>query len=137
MPNSYNVEGANNYSSANIRKIELQNAHEQVQLKEEHEHEARMAELRYSNERTIKDGEHQHEETMYNQSLGKFGRLFGSKENSSRNITGTICLSFIAGATLVSLIVYFFKEDLTFVKYMWSVTSPIITLSLGYLFGKK
>ena len=74
---------------------------------------------------------------MGDQALGWFGRLFGSKENSSRNITGAVCLSFTAGATLVSLIVYFGKDDIEFVKGMWEIICPIITLSLGYLFGKR
>lgn len=148
MTNSYNeTSGASSYTPS-LKRLELQNTHEQIQLKEQHEHEARMAELKYSQEKTLKDKDcaHEqalkdkqltHEESMENKALGWFGQYFGSKEHSSRNITAIICLSFIAGATLVSLLVYFCKEDLTFVKYMWGVTSPIITLSLGYLFGHK
>lgn len=137
MEDSYNTSSGNTYSSATIRKIELQNTHEQVQLKEEHDHEEKMVKLKYENEQTLKDKECQHEANINNQSLGWFGRLFGSQENSSRNITGIICLSFVAGATLISLMVYFCKDDTAFVKRMWEVICPIITLSLGYLFGKK
>ena len=128
MANLYkNVNsGTSSYSSAPLKKLELQNAHEQVQLKEQHEHEERMADMQY-----------RHEANLNNQALGCFGRIFGSQENSSRNITGIICLSFVAGATLTSLIVYFCKEDTAFVKKMWEVICPIITLSLGYLFGNK
>lgn len=127
MANSYKDgnSGTSSYSQS-LKKLELQNAHEQVQLKEQHEHEERMADMQY-----------RHEANLNNQALGCFGRIFGSQENSSRNITGIICLSFVAGATLTSLIVYFCKEDTAFVKKMWEVICPIITLSLGYLFGKK
>lgn len=127
MANSYNDSnsGTSSYSSS-LKKLEIRNAHEQAQLKEQHEHEERMAEMQY-----------RHEANLNNQVLGWFGRMFGSQENSSRNITGIICLSFVAGATLTSLIVYFCKEDIVFVKKMWEVICPIITLSLGYLFGKK
>ncbi|WP_302801923.1 hypothetical protein [Alistipes putredinis] len=97
--------GTSSYSSSPLKKLELQNAHEQVQLKEQHEHEERMADMQY-----------RHEANLNNQALGCFGRIFGSQENSSRNITGIICLSFVAGATLTSLIVYFCKEDTAFVK---------------------
>ncbi len=135
MTNSYNTERGNNYTSDSIRKLELKNAHEQFQLKEKYAHEERMEQIR--NESTNKEFQRNHEKDMANQALGWFGRIFGAKENSSRNITGLICLSFVIGATLVSLLVYFCKEDLIFVKYMWGVTSPIITLSLGYLFGHK
>lgn len=138
MENSYNIPSSGNtYSPASIRKIELQNAHEQFQLKEAHEHEEKMAKLKFENEQTLKDKAFQHEVNTNKQSLGWFGRLFGSQENSSRNITGIICLSFVAGATLISFIVYFFKDDIVFIKEMWEVICPIITLSLGYLFGKK
>lgn len=137
MPNSYNLNSGNNYPASNIRKIELQNAHEQVQLKEHNEHEEKMAELKYQNEQTLKEKDCKHEQETINQNLGWFGRFFGSKENASRNITGVICLSFILGATFIALLVYFTKDDLVFVKHMWGVVSPIITLSLGYLFGKK
>lgn len=135
MTNLYNTERGNNYTSDSIRKLELKNAHEQFQLKEKYAHEERMEQIR--NESTNKEAQRNHEKDMANQALGSFGRIFGAKENSSRNITGLICLSFVTGATLVSLLVYFCKEDLIFVKYMWGVTSPIITLSLGYLFGHK
>lgn len=127
MANEYKEgnSGTSSYS-APLKKLELQNVHEQVQLKEQHEHEERMAEMQY-----------QHEAKLNNQALGWFGRMFGSQENSSRNITGIICLSFVAGATLTSLVVYFCKDNTVFVKEMWEVICPIITLSLGYLFGKK
>lgn len=127
MTNSYKEDnsGTSSYSIP-LKKLELQNTHEQVQLKEQHLHEEKMADKKY-----------QYETNIQKQSLGWFGRLFGSQENSSRNITGIICLSFVAGATLVSLIVYFCSSDIKFIKGMWEVICPIITLSLGYLFGKK
>lgn len=107
MGDSYNTSTGNTYSTATIRKIELQNTHEQVQLKEEHDHEEKMAKLRYENEQTIKDKECQHEVNINNQSLGWFGRLFGSQENSSRNITAAICILLTAGVSIISCIVYF------------------------------
>lgn len=127
MDNAYKDgnSGTSSYS-APLKKLELQNTHEQVQLREQHIHEEKMADKKY-----------QHEANLNNQALGWFGRIFGSQENSSRNITGIICLSFVSGATLISLIVYFCKEDTGFVKKMWEVICPIVTLSLGYLFGKK
>ena len=136
METQYNVGLGSNYSSdSTIKQLKIQTSHEQIKQKEEFAHEERMEQIR--NDSKDKVERRKHEKEMGGQALGWFGRLFGSKENSSRNITGAICLSFTAGATLVSLIVYFCKEDLIFVKYMWGVTSPIITLSLGYLFGHK
>ena len=93
MTNSYNTERGNNYTSDSIRKLELKNAHEQFQLKEKYAHEERMEQIR--NESTNKEAQRNHEKDMANQALGWFGRIFGAKENSSRNITGLICLSFV------------------------------------------
>lgn len=136
METQYNVGLGSNYSSdSTIKQLEIQTNHEQVKQKEEYAHEERMEQIK--NESKDKDERRKHEKEMGDQALGWFGRLFGSKENSSRNITGAVCLSFTAGATLVSLIVYFGKDDIEFVKGMWGIICPIITLSLGYLFGKR
>ena len=136
METQYNVGLGSNYSSdSTIKQLEIQTNHEQVKQKEEYAHEERMEQIK--NESKDKDERRKHEKEMGDQALGWFGRLFGSKENSSRNITGAVCLSFTAGATLVSLIVYFGKDDIEFVKGMWEIIYPIITLSLGYLFGKR
>lgn len=136
METQYNVGLGSNYSSdSTIKQLEIQTSHEQAKQKEEFAHEERMEQIK--NDSKDKDERRKHEKEMGDQALGWFGRLFGSKENSSRNITGAICLSFTAGATLVSLIVYFGKDDIEFVKGMWEIICPIITLSLGYLFGKR
>lgn len=81
--------------------------------------------------------QHQHEIDLVNTQLGFIGKLFGSKENSSKNITAIICLTMLVGVSAISLCVYFFSEDVAFVKSMWQSISPIITLALGYLFGKN
>ena len=136
MGTKYNVRLDSNYSSdSTIKQLEIQTNHEQVKQKEEYAHEERMEQIK--NESKDKDDRRKLVKEMGDQALGWFGRLFGSKENSSRNITGAICLSFTIGATLVSLIVYFCKDDTEFVKGMWEIICPIITLSLGYLFGKR
>ena len=136
MGTQYTAGLGSNYSAdSTIKQLEIQTNHEQVQLKEKYAHDEKMEQIK--NKSKDKDDQRKHEKEMGDQALGWFGRLFGSKENSSRNITGAICLSFTAGATLVSLIVYFSKDDTEFVKGMWEIIYPIITLSLGYLFGKR
>ena len=134
MGTQYTAGLGSNYSAdSTIKQLEIQTNHEQVQLKEKYAHDEKMEQIKNKSE----DDQRKHEKEMGDQALGWFGRLFGSKENSSRNITGAVCLSFTAGATLVSLIVYFGKDDIEFVKGMWEIICPIITLSLGYLFGKR
>ena len=41
------------------------------------------------------------------------------------------------GASAISLIIYFDKGDTDFIKAIWASITPIVSLSLGYLFGKK
>ena len=53
------------------------------------------------------------------------------------NITATINLVLLLGATVISLFVYCHDQDKEFVKAIWTGAMPIVTLSLGYLFGKK
>ena len=74
--------GTSSYSSSPLKKLELQNAHEQVQLKEQHEHEERMADMQY-----------RHEANLNNQALGCFGRIFGSQENNRHNMFIVCCRS--------------------------------------------
>lgn len=87
-------------------------------------------------EKVIQQG-NVHELDKLNKQLGWIGRFFGSDENASKNITATICILLLLGASIISIIVYFFNQDLPFVKAMWQNILPVITLSLGYLFGKK
>lgn len=98
--------------------------------------------------RNIKKDEQKHEETMeginserdtlqQQLNLGLLGKLFGGEQNSSKNIAALINICLIIGATAISLLIYFTEHDKSFVKAIWTGILPIVTLSLGYLFGKK
>lgn len=93
--------------------------------------------LQHKHEESIMQNSNTHEEELLSKNLGIIGRLFGSGDNSSKNITATICGSLLIGATIISCFVYFKEKDTTFIKSIWNNILPIITLSLGYLFGKK
>ena len=56
--------------------------------------------------------------------IGLLGKLFGNASNAPTNIAGTTIFALLI-ATL-------FVTDLK-----WEQSSPVITLALGYLFGKK
>jgi hypothetical protein len=62
---------------------------------------------------------------------GWLGRVFGSPRNAPPNIAGVVvvCLVLIAGG-----ISFFQKEN---ALECWRVVAPIITMVLGYMFGKK
>jgi len=119
--NSYETTGANSYVAGT-----KQMQHEQITQREEHEFQLKC-----------KDKDQQHEKDLLNTNLGTIGRLFGSAEHASKNITASICLLLILGISVISCWVYCTKQDMAFIKSMWTNISPIITLSLGYLFGKK
>ncbi|WP_394901959.1 hypothetical protein [Bacteroides xylanisolvens] len=120
-------QGTNtNKYSTQFRQFKLEKEHEQTQQKEQHEHERHLERLAKDHETIIKDKE-----------LGIIGQIFGGVENSSKNITAFICIALLLGATIVSLVIYFGKDDITLVKSIWGAIIPVITLSLGYLFGKE
>ena len=81
---------------------------------------------------------HNHESDMKDKDLGLLGRLFGGGLHASKNITALICLILLVVAVVFSFVVYFGdcnKDKL--IEYFWDTITPIITLSLGYLFGRK
>lgn len=118
--NSYE-KGGNSYFTGT-----KQMQHEQITQKENHEFLL-----------LCKEKDQNHEKDLLSRNLGTIGSIFGSAEHASKNITATICIALIVGVSIISCWVYYTKEDVSFVKSMWTNISPIITLSLGYLFGKK
>ena len=122
----YTQGGSPAQYNTQFKQLKLEKEHEQTQLKEQHEHECRLEQLRSEHETKIKDKE-----------LGIIGRMFGGVGNSSKNITALICIILLFGATVVSLVIYWGKDDITFIKSIWGAIIPVITLSLGYLFGKE
>lgn len=81
--------------------------------------------------------QHNHECTMKNKELGWIGRIFGSAENSSKNISALICFILLSAIIVISVIVYYIDKDKDFIGNLWQQILPVITLSLGYIFGKR
>lgn len=124
-------EGNNNIQVQNYvtagQDVEFRKmSHRKDMAKERHSHEMQMQQLRDNKDLNI-----------FKNELGWIGRFFGGEKNSSKNITAALNILLIAGATIISLIVYFDKGDTGFIKALWSGITPIVSLSLGYLFGKK
>ena len=119
--NTYSPE-----ASVNVELNRDQHKHERSQQKEQHSYDLAKQE---------RDNNHTQEQQKIR--LGIIGKLFGSGDNASKNITATICILLIIGGTAVSLYAYASKDDKELVGSIWNVIVPIITLSLGYLFGKK
>lgn len=97
-----------------------------ISLKESNKHEEEMQKL--ENDKLL---------NLQSIEIGWIGKVFGGDKNASRNITAVINILLLIGAVGVSLIIYYKEQDTRFVGEIWSVIVPVITLSLGYLFGKK
>ena len=63
---------------------------------------------------------------------GLLGKWFGGPKNSPPNIAGFVAILLIT-AGIVTL---FLDTDITSEKF-WEIIVPILSMILGYLFGKK
>ena len=126
MGTEYNIGSGTSYAPDMIKQTKLQNAHERDLQKEQHQFDLDCKKL-----------DQQHEQETIEKNLGWIGKTFGSAENASKNITATICVLMLIGVAVVSVVVYCNERDISKVEGLWDMVLPIITLSLGYLFGKK
>lgn len=81
----------------------------------------------------------QYEKEQSQSELGNLGKFFGSGNSISKNIAGlTICSLLLVGIiyTFILLFKGATETDLS-IKDFWGVILPLITLTIGYLFGKK
>ena len=101
----------------------------------QHQYKLQKEEHDYNKE--LKDKEYKYEQDMLREKLGRIGRTFGSPEHSAQNITATVCILLILAVGIVSILEWIGGRNFDFIKSMWKTIIPIITLSLGYLFGKK
>lgn len=74
---------------------------------------------------------------MKDKELGRIGLFFGTAENSSKNISALICFLLLSAIIVMSGIVYYLDKDKDFIGNLWQMILPVITLSLGYIFGKR
>ena len=95
-------------------------------LKEEH-----------SYQKEIKAMEIKHSEVVLEKELGKIGKLFGGNHHAARNITITIVFILLLVVGFLSSIAYFYNYDKEFALSIIKDVIPVVTLALGYMFGKK
>ena len=132
MTNSYNTESGTAYShDPSLKKLEQKTAHERAKLS----HDEEMAKI--ANELKLKEAEINAETERQSKHLGWLGHIFGSPEGASKYITATICLITLIAIIWLSIKAYNCEDGIARIKDIWSIGSPIVTLSLGYLFGKN
>ncbi|MBE3793635.1 hypothetical protein HJ184_21370 [Vibrio parahaemolyticus] len=73
------------------------------------------------------------EEKKLDLEAGSLGKFFGGKTSAPSNIAGLTILA------LVAVSIYGTVKEIQGLapSELWKITTPIITLILGYLFGKK
>lgn len=118
---SYNQE-----ANSTILISKENHAHEQLLDKQDKDFQLKMQERQFEHENSIKDKD-----------LGLLGKFWGAGDNSSRNIAAIVCFLLIFGATVVSIATYCSTQDSSLIAKIWGYVTPIITLALGYIFGKK
>lgn len=74
--------------------------------------------------------------------LGWVGLCFGGNKNISFNIVGVLVCIMSLCCFIFSILIYIFDKSLSesgiqLIEKIWGGTIPVITLSLGYIFGKK
>lgn len=105
--------------------------------KQEQNHEQTLLSEKNKHELEVLEKKQKHEIKCKNKDLGWLGFLFGGKELTALNISGfLIILLILIGCYLTSKV---FKStvDIDNVLKIWSIITPIITLTLGYIFGSK
>ena len=122
------VSGNNNANSygKEFSSTPKQMEHQKAMTQENHEYQLKM-----------QKAQHDHEISMRNMDLGKVGCIFGSSDNSSKNIAAVICFILLLAIIGMSCWVYWMDKDKSFIASLWQLVLPVITLSLGYIFGKK
>ena len=86
----------------------------------------------------LQEQQHAHENELRQKELGWLGKFFGSSDNGAKNIAFTVIILLIVGVTFVSILAYLQDmPDRDLISKVWNMVIPVITLSLGYIFGKK
>ena len=101
------------------------------------EHQQTMAKEDHDFQLKLQMAQHDQEAKMKNKELGWIGVLFGTAENASKNIAALISLILIIRSIVFSCVIYRSGADNSFIETIWQRALPVVTLSLGYIFGKK
>ena len=118
----------NNYIANGSENLQIATQqHEREKQKEEHEFQLQLQKQ-----------QHDHENGLKEKDLGWRGKIFGGEKISSKNITAFVCSILLIGVIAFSIVIYCKDaNDKSFIGQLWDYVLPIITLSLGYLFGKN
>ncbi|MEY4860535.1 MAG: hypothetical protein RL059_234 [Bacteroidota bacterium] len=126
--NTYNQTPGSNYTNPKylLKHSKLKQIHEKDILSTTNKHELETLEIN-----------NQHNIEIKKKELGWFGLFFGGKELISLNISGVLIIFLILVGFIISCLIYHKTNDIKNITEIWGIITPIITLTLGYLFGNK
>lgn len=119
-PNTYN-----NPAFA-LKHSKLTQTHERSLLVENNRHEL-----------DVLDKKHKHEQLIKDKDLGWLGHFFGGRELTALNISGLLLIFLVLFAVIFSLVLLYKESKLDSIVTLWGIFTPLITLTLGYVFGSK
>lgn len=120
-------------SGDDIKTLVEQNTHSEMIAKQS-ELDTLKENNRHDEVLDAKCKDNEHEEKLTNKKIGILGIIFGDENHASRNITALICVLFIIMSWIILFADSINDENTIIIR---EVIFPIITLSLGYLFGKS
>lgn len=92
--------------------------------------------LSFRHEESMADKEHEFQKELLIKRLGYLGKFFGQKDIIPLNVSGLLLLILVFFLVIVSICLIGCNNNSTNnIKMIWDIVSPIITLTLGYLFG--
>ena len=109
-----------------VKMTQLDQGHEQTLLQFKNQHDI-----------DILDKEHNHQLKCIDKDLGWMGLIFGGKELTALNISGLLIFLLLFIGLCLTYIVYDKSTGIENILKVWSIITPIITLTLGYIFGNK
>lgn len=114
--------------NAALQHTKLNNSHEQTILKEKNRHE-----------HDLLDKKNKHEKDIKNKELGWVGFVFGGRDLTALNISGLLIIMLVVIGVIFTFKIICCPKDSQSITVLelWGIFTPLITLTLGYLFGNK
>lgn len=111
--------------------------HVQAINRQNHMHEENMQAKTNAHENEMQASQFAHEKELKDADLGYIGRIFGSADNLSKNITATFLILLLICVVVLTVILWSKSDDSNVIVEILKTLIPLLSLSLGYLFGKK
>ena len=143
MADGYNIKRGNTTSTVEngfpyLKSQEMILNH----LRAKEEYEQLKIEKQYQHEKDLADKKNERIKDTLNINLGWVGRFFGGNKNISHNIVAILISLLLLFDIISSVGIYCWGKEideskLDLIKIIWGESAPLITLALGYIFGKK